>query len=87
MISMKFAQRKFSGLDGVTYMEFVMEGQMDKPLTLIASRAGVSIRGQIHLTSQEELQDFAEVVSDAWQAALTLTPKIMKDLPFPERLV
>lgn len=79
---LKFSKRKFSGLDGITYLELAQENAgHDKPIIFLCSKAGVTIKGQIHLSDMNELQDFAEVLSDAWAEAFKLTPKLMRDLP------
>lgn len=78
---MKFSHRKFSGLDGMTYEEFVLEGVPDRPLTLSSSKAGVTIRGQAHLETYDELQAFAKVMAQAWEAHRRLMPKIDQNIP------
>lgn len=79
---MKFSRRKFSGLDGVTYEEFeLQEAPTDKPLRLLASKAGVTIKGEANISSFEDLQEFAQVMSTAWTSAQKLTPKLTADIP------
>lgn len=79
---LKFSKRKFSGLDGNTYVEFTQEIDHGKPLVILASREGVTIKkGILHISDMDELQDFAEIITIAWAEKQKLTPKISKDIP------
>lgn len=78
---MKFLREKVSALSGETEIRFTetCEGE-DKPFPpfrVVASKPGIRFEGKsMPVTSMEELQDLAKVVSDAWAAHRSLIPKL-----------
>jgi hypothetical protein len=80
-LKVKFLREKVSALSGETEVRFteIVEGE-DKPFPpfrLIATKLGVRFEGRsMPVTSIEELQDLAKVVSDAWTAHRSLQPKL-----------
>lgn len=75
---------KFSAMSGQTVVEF-KEDDGERVFTITASRAGVVMVGTSPLiTTEEELQNFAKVLSGAWAEKKKLTPKIEKATELPK---
>jgi hypothetical protein len=67
----KFTKRKISALSGETEVRFEMEGektnQDSEPWCIVGSIQGVTFRGYApYIADNEDLQDFAKVMSMAW---------------------
>lgn len=78
---MKFSKEKVSALSGETEVRYtqIVESN-DKPFPpfqLVASKSGIRASGKLDtISSMEELEAFAKVVSDTWTSHILLKPKI-----------
>lgn len=68
-MKLSLTKKKYSGLDGRTYVRFQEDNSSEaRPFTIEASASGIRIKGtmQAELEDMKELQEFAKTMSDAW---------------------
>lgn len=81
-----FTREKFTSiLTAETTIRYVSEddGSLsdDPAFTLEVDKKGLRIFGKCpEITTQNDLQDFARLISDMWREHLTLAPKITQNL-------
>lgn len=72
---MPFLRNKYSSLDGKTRVAFKEEiPSHGDAFELIADAKGVHFSGKFLIVNQEELQEFAKLLSDVWVDRLSLDP-------------
>lgn len=76
---MKFKKTKKDDLmaPGQVYVEHKLE---DGEFILKASLSGVGMSGPLTLASDDDLQDFARALSDAWKDHMLLKRAVVKSL-------
>lgn len=72
-----FAYDKYDGLDGKTKISLVT---INEPQTFssISDPQGLTLKGEIVIKSEKELQEFARLISDMWSEHRKLAPKILR---------
>lgn len=79
----KFNLSKQDGLDGKTHVRFTWldPDSSKQPFYIDVTSAGMTFHGESPLVCTEaDLQDFAMLVSDAWQEHRKLAPKLHTSL-------
>ncbi len=74
----EFTRTKFSSMEGHTVVAFDVEG--DDLFLLSARPRGLELEGKFELTTEQELQDFAKLISEAWSEHRKLKPKLVQTL-------
>lgn len=79
---MKFVREKGDSLMGKTVVRHTLtdENGGKADFYLEASRTGLVVKGNMEITTQSDLQEYAKTVSDAWTDHRKLVPKITKSL-------
>ena len=77
-----FTRTKYSSLDGKTTVAWQENSGLDKPFEILSKPSGVTIRGELQgeISSMDDLQTFARLVSMAWTEHEKLAPKISRTL-------
>ena len=77
-----FVKRKFSDLDGRTVISWQEKTIQGPPFEIRSTQAGVYFTGRLdgEITTEKDLEAFAELVSDAWTEHKNLAPKLTKTL-------
>jgi hypothetical protein len=73
----KFTRTKYSSLEGHTV---VAHTSPDEQFQLKADKAGLTLNGMFCIESEEDLQEFAKVMSDAWSDRRKLKVKLAKTI-------
>lgn len=76
----KFLRTKFSGIDGRTIVTFQEQTGKDNPFEIRLTPSGMSFSGKLEkeISSMDELQDWARLISACWGEHERLRPKITK---------
>lgn len=69
----KFVKTKYDSLDGKVICAYTTE---DSSFSMRASKAGVTFEGKLAIENQQELQQFAKLMSDVWVDHRKLVPKL-----------
>lgn len=71
----KIIVTEFTGLDGKKVTAYTAE---DDSFSFKATRSGVTFSGALELQDEDQLQDFAALLSDVWLARRRAVPKLSK---------
>lgn len=77
---MDFIRTKFTSLDNKTKVSFQANTGESDAFQLIASGEGVEFQGKFLIPGEQELQDFAKLLSQVWQEHRKLKPKLATSL-------
>lgn len=72
----EFTKTKFEGLDGKVVVSYVSG---DSSQEIRATRQGLEVRG-VRVTTEQELDQLAKMVSEAWGEHRRLKPKLVTSL-------
>lgn len=73
------SKAKFDGLDGRTTVTYTENNASDNPFKITCTAQGITLSGKMEkvLTSNDELQDFARLIAEAWKDHTRLKPRII----------
>lgn len=77
-----FFKRKFSDLMGQTVVSWQEKTVQGPPFEIRATQAGVYFTGRLdgEISTEQDLSNFAELVSDSWMEHQKLAPKLSRTL-------
>lgn len=80
----EFLKSKFSNLLGQAQVDFTEHNSNDvMPFIIRCTASGINFEGTLKksISSQDELQEFARMIADAWKEHKSLSPKIVRAGP------